>query len=90
MSSLYNESRAYVRLGNRLGEYFEVMRGLRQECVISAWLFNILFDRVVRQVNERAMGKEVKLRDENGESWEIKQILYADDTVLASETREHL
>ena len=36
------------------------------------------------------MGKEVKLRDENGGGWEIKQVLYADDTVLVAETREHL
>ena len=32
----------------------------------------------------------MKLRDENGESWEIKQVLDIDDTVLVAETREHL
>ena len=53
-------------------------------------LFNIFFDRVVGQVNERAMGMVVKLRDENGWGWEIKKVLYADDTVLVAETREHL
>ena len=36
------------------------------------------------------MRKGVKLRDENERGWEIKQILYADDTVLIAETREHL
>ena len=29
------------------------------------------FDKVVRLVNERAMGREVILRDGNGEGWEI-------------------
>ena len=48
------------------------------------------FDKVIRQVNERAMGKGVKLRDEIGGGWEIKQVLYADDTVLVPETRGHL
>ena len=43
-----------------------------------------VFDRVVRQVNERAMGKGVKLRGENEVGWEIKQVLYADDTVLVT------
>ena len=43
--------------------------------------------RVVRQVNKRAMEKGVKLRDENGGGWEIKKVLYADDRVLAAETR---
>ena len=40
-------------------------------------------------MNKRAMSKRVKLRDENGEGWEIKQVLYTDDTVSVVETREH-
>ena len=36
------------------------------------------------------MGRGVKLRDRNGGIWEIKQILYADETVLVAETREYL
>ena len=45
---------------------------------------------MVIQVNERAMGKGMKLRDDNGGGWGIKQVLYADNTVLEAETREHL
>ena len=30
------------------------------------------------------------MRAENGEGWEIKQVLYADDSTFVSETREHL
>ena len=51
---------------------------------------NIFFDRVVRRVNERAMGRGVKLRDENGGGWEIKQVFYAHDTVLVTESRRDL
>ena len=40
-SSLYNGSRAFVRLGSRVDEYFEVRMGLRQGCVMSPWLPNI-------------------------------------------------
>ena len=67
MSSLYNGSKACVWMGNRVGEFFEVMKGLRQGYVMLPGFFNILFDRLVRQVNERAVGKGVKLRDEHGE-----------------------
>ena len=67
MSNLYNGSRTCVRLGSSVGEYFEVRRKLRQVCVMSSWLFNIFFNGVVRQVNERATGRGVKLRDEKGE-----------------------
>ena len=42
MNSLYNRSRACVRLGSRVGEYFEVRRELRQGCVMSPWLLNII------------------------------------------------
>ena len=45
---------------------------------------------MTRQINERTMGRGVKLRDRNGGIWEIKQILYADETVLVAETREYL
>ena len=45
---------------------------------------------MVRQVNERATERGVKLRDEKGVGWEIKQVLYSDDTILVVETTEHL
>ena len=45
MSSLYNGNRECVRLGSRVGEYFEVEKGLRQRFVISPWLFNIFFTK---------------------------------------------
>ena len=57
---------------------------------MSPWVFNIFFYRTVRQVNDRAMGIGAKLRDKNGVGWEIKQLLYADDTLLVAETRENL
>ena len=71
MSSLYNGISVCMRLGSRVGEYFELRSELRQGCVMSQWLFNIFLDRVVRQVNERAPGQGIKLRDGNGGSWEI-------------------
>ena len=43
MSSLYNGSRTCVRLGSRVGEHFEVRRGLRRGFVMSPRFFNILF-----------------------------------------------
>ena len=43
MRSLYNGSRACVRLGSRVREHFEVRRGMGQGCVMSPWLFNIFW-----------------------------------------------
>ena len=41
------------KVKERVGEYFEVNRQ-RQGCVISPWVFNVLFDRVVRKVTQKA------------------------------------
>ena len=40
-------------------------------------------------MNERAIGRGMKLSYDNGRV-RNKQVLYADDTVLVAETREHL
>ena len=62
-----------------MGEYFEVRKGLTQGCVLSPLPFSIFFDIVVIRVDKMAIGWRVKLRDENGGCWEIKQVLYAYD-----------
>ena len=64
-----------------------MIKFVQKNCSLGSFIF---FDRVVREVNERAAGKGVGLRDGNGVGWEIKQVLYVDDTVLVKETREHL
>ena len=58
--------------------------------MMSPRLFNIFMDKVVRQVNERAMGKRMKLRDENGGSWESSKYYMQMTQFLVAETREHL
>ena len=47
---------------SKVGEYFEVRRGMRQGCVIFPWLFNVFFDSVVTHVNERVTRRGVKTK----------------------------
>ena len=54
--SLYVGSKACVRVGNEVSEWFPVRVGLRQGCVMSLWLFNLDIDGVVREVNARVFG----------------------------------
>ena len=57
---------------------------LRQRCLVSSYLFNAFFDRVV--INPKVTGISMK-QDESGR-WEIKQVLYGDDVVLLIESRD--
>ena len=43
VESLYEDSRACLRRGKSTRQCFGVRRGLRQECVMSLWLFNVFF-----------------------------------------------
>ena len=51
VKSLYVGSKACVRVGNEVSEWFPVRVGLRQGCVMSPWLFNLYIDGVAREVN---------------------------------------
>ena len=52
VQSFHVDSRAHVRVGNDVSEWFPVNVGLRQGCVMCPWLFNVYMDGVVREVNE--------------------------------------
>ena len=43
----YKDSRACVRVGNDMSEWFPVNVGLNQGCVKSPWLFNVYMGSVV-------------------------------------------
>ena len=57
VQNFYIDSRARVRVGNDVIEWFPVNVRLRQDCVMSPWLFIVYMDGVVRQVNVRVLGK---------------------------------
>ena len=59
---------------------FPINVGLRQDCVMSTWLFNVYMDGVVREVNVRVLGTGLELLSANGGRFEINQLLFADDT----------
>ena len=88
--SFYVDSRACVRVGNDVSEWFPVNMGLRQGCVMSPWLFNVYMDGVVGEVNVGVLGKELELLSANGGRFKISQLLFADDTALVADSEEKL
>jgi hypothetical protein len=86
VKSFYWEGRACVRVGRVEGPMFKVQVGLRQGCVMSPGLFNIYMDSVVREVSGIVGNEGVSLRNENGIEWVLNMLLFADDTVLLSDS----
>ena len=72
VQSFYADSRACVRVGNDVREWFPVNVGWRQGCVMSPWLFNVYIGGVVREVNVRVLGKGLQLPSANDDRFVIK------------------
>ena len=90
VKSLYVVSKACVRVGNEVSEWFPVRVGLKQGCVMSLWLFNLYIDGVVREVNARVFGRGLKLVDGNDNGWGPNQLLFVDDTVVVADSERKL
>ena len=83
-------SKAYVMVGNKVGEWFSARVGLRQGCVMLPWLFNLYIDGVVREVNARVLCRGLKLVDRNDNGWELNRLLFADGTVVVVDSERKL
>ena len=90
MKSLYVGSKACVRVGNKVSEWFPVRVGPRQGCVMSSRMFNLYIDGLVIEVNARVLGRGLKLVDGNDNEWELNQLLFADDTVVVANSERKL
>ena len=90
VQSFYVDSNACGRVGNDVTEWFTDNVGLRQSCVMSPWLFNVYMDGVDREVNVRVLWKGLELPSADGDRFEIKQLLFADDTALVADSEEKL
>ena len=88
IKNMYVDSSAFVRVKGSESELFRIDIGMRQECIMSPWLFNLYMDGVM----EVKMGMERKgVRFlEDGREWRLPDLLYADDLVLYGESEEDL
>ena len=81
---MYTNGKFSVKIGTKKTESFFQKRGVRQGCNLSPALFNIYINKLAKQI-ENSPASGLKLQDT-----EIKCLLYADDLVLLSPTREGL
>ena len=63
MNSLYENTRAQVRVNGVMSDYLSLKTGVKQGCVLSPLLFNIFIDWVVRRVMENVGDTGIEVRD---------------------------
>ncbi len=77
VKSFYEEAYACV-INGETSEHFEIKVCLRQECLMSPWLFNIYMAGVMREVKAKVGEVGVRMCAE-GRKWVLNSILFADD-----------
>ena len=72
---LYEGCRAFCKgeKRGRLGEYFDVKGGVKQEGILSPSLCYICVDQVVSEESEKATGNWKRFRDKERINWRIRQ-----------------
>ena len=84
IKSMYTNNKCAVKIGKKHTDFFPQSRGVRQGCSLSPTLFNIYINQLARTL-EQSAAPGITLVDT-----EIKCLLFADDLVLLSPTKEGL
>mgnify|MGYP002042348569 CR=1 FL=1 len=88
LRSLYDKQKAKVQLENTTSECFEVSKGVRQGCILSPHLFSLYTEDIMRRVESDDRQNDYDEVNINGQK--IRDLRYADDTALLSNTTEGL
>lgn len=78
IASLYEGSAACVRINGDLTPWFSIIKGVKQGCVMSPWLFILYMDKCMQVLKGLNLG--VTMSDTK-----VCSLVYADDVVLVTE-----
>ena len=85
LRNLYAGQEATVRTGHGTMDWFQIGKGVRQDCILSPCLFNLYAEYVMRNAGLEEAQAGIKIARRN-----INNLTYADDTTLMAESKEEL
>ena len=85
LRNLYASQEATVRNGHGTTDWFQIGKGIRQDCIFSPGLFNFYAEYIMRNAELEETQAGIKIAGRN-----INNLRYADDTTLMAESEEEL
>ena len=83
LRNLYADQEARVRTGHGTTDWFQIVKGVRQGCILSPCLFNLYAEYTMRNAGLDKAQAGIKIAGRN-----INNLRYADDTTLMAESEE--
>ena len=80
---MYAGQETTVRTGHGPKDWFQIGKGVRQDCILSLCLFNLYAEYIMRSAGLEEAQAGIKIAGRN-----INNLRYADDTTLMAESEE--
>ena len=77
LRNLYASQQATVRTGHRTTDWFQIVKGVCQGCILSPYLFNLDAEYIMRNAGLNEAQAGIKIAGRN-----INSLRYAEDTIL--------
>ena len=81
LRNLYADQEATDRTGHRTTDWFQIVKGVRQGCILSPCLFNFYAEYIMRNAKLDEAQTGIKIARRN-----INNLRYADDSTLMAES----
>src|SRR5574337_914041 len=85
LRNLYAGQEATVRTGHITTDWFQIRKGVRQDCILSPCLFNLYAEYIMQNAGLEEAQAGIKIARRN-----INNLRYADDTTLKAESVKEL
>ena len=85
LRNLYAGQEATVTTGHGITDWFQIGKGVRQDCILSPCLFNLYAQYIMRNAGLEEIQAGIKIAGKN-----INNLRYADNTTLMAKSKEKL